>query len=135
VPPSRCELGKAARRGRSYFFHAASLSRFVPYSFTSFILIRTSFDDKTPTLAGGLQYQLRLGTTLVVFANSFTSTIPPECLLQGNPDELLQRVEALRDSLSRMSSDQLKVNEIGEDDRRVQLELYEKLGASLGTPK
>jgi hypothetical protein len=34
-----------------------------------------------------------------------------------------------------MSSDQLRVNEISESDRRVQLELYEKLCAFLRSPK
>jgi hypothetical protein len=48
---------------------------------------------------------------------------------------LLQRVEALLDALRQMSADQLKVNEITEDDRRIQLALYEKLCAYLRTPK
>src|SRR6266480_7961577 len=68
----------------------------------------SSFDDKTPMLAGGPQYQLRPGGKVVVFANSFASTIPPGYLLQGNREELLQRVTALRDTLSKMSPDQLK---------------------------
>ncbi len=83
----------------------------------------SSFDDKTPMLAGGPQYQLRPGGKVVVFANSFASTIPPGYLLQGNREELLQRVTALRDTLSKMSPDQLKVHEINEEDRRIQLEL------------
>lgn len=48
---------------------------------------------------------------------------------------LLQGVQALRDALSKMSPDQLKVNEITEDDRRVQMSLYEKLSASLRAAK
>jgi hypothetical protein len=48
---------------------------------------------------------------------------------------LLQRIEALRDTLSKMSPDQLKVNEITEDDRRVQMSLYEKLTAFLRAAK
>jgi len=47
--------------------------------------------------------------------------------MQGSREELLQRVIALRDGLSQMSSDQLKVHEIDEEDRRIQLALYEKL--------
>ena len=94
-----------------------------------------SYDDKTPMLEGGPQYQLRPGVKIVVFANSFASTIPPGYLIQGSREELLQRVEALRDSLSRMSSDQLKVNEINEEDRRIQLALYEKLSAYFRTSK
>src|SRR5262249_5892849 len=58
----------------------------------------SSFDDKTPMLAGGPQYQLRPGVKIVVFASSFASTIPPGYLLQGSPEELLHRVEALRDA-------------------------------------
>jgi hypothetical protein len=95
----------------------------------------SSFDDKTPMLEGGPQYQLRPGIKVVAFANSFASTIPPGYLLQGGREELLQRVVALSDGLSRMSSDQLKVNEINEGDRRVQRALYEKLSAYLRTAK
>ena len=95
----------------------------------------SSFDDKTPMLEGGPQYQLRPGIKVVIFANSFTSTIPPGYLMQGSREELLQRVVALRDALSEMSPDQLRVHEINEEDRRVQLELYEKLSAYLRTSK
>ena len=95
----------------------------------------SSYDDKTPMLEGGPQYQLRPGGKVVIFANSFVSAIPPGYLMQGSREELLQRVVALRDSLSRMSPDQLKVHEINEEDRRIQLELYEKLCAYLRTSK
>jgi|ERR687892_460852 hypothetical protein len=95
----------------------------------------SSYDDKTPMMEGGPQYQLRPNISVVVFANSFDASIPPGYLLQGNRQELLQRVEALRDALSKMSPDQLKVNEITEDDRRVQMSLYEKLSASLRAAK
>jgi hypothetical protein len=95
----------------------------------------SSYDDKTPMLEGGPQYQLRSGAKVVVFANSFASTIPPGYLLQGSREELLRRVEALRDALSHMSPDQLKVHEINEEDRRTQLALYDKLSAYLRTAK
>jgi hypothetical protein len=95
----------------------------------------SSYDDKTPMLAGGPQYQLRPGVKLIVFANSFASTIPPGYLIQGTSNELLERVEALRDALKRMSPDKLKVNEINEEDRHVQLALYDKLSAYLRTAK
>jgi hypothetical protein len=95
----------------------------------------SSFDDKTPMLEGGPQYQLKPGIKVVVFANSFASTVPPGYLLQGNSDELLQRLTALRDSLSKMSSDQLNVNEVNEEDRRIQLAVYEKLCAYLRTSR
>jgi len=95
----------------------------------------SSYDDKTPMLEGGPQYQLKPGVNVVVFANSFASAIPPGYLLHGTRQELLQRVEMLRDALSHMSADQLKVNEINEDDRRVQIALYEKLCADLRTSK
>src|SRR5262249_18353235 len=91
----------------------------------------SSYDDKTPMLAGGPQYQLGPGVSVIVFANSFGATIPPGYLVQGNREELLQRVEALHDALSKMSPDQLRVNEIIEEDRRVQMSLYEKLSAYL----
>jgi len=95
----------------------------------------SSYDDKTPMLAGGPQYQLRPGVSVIVFANSFDANILPGYLVQGSRQELLQRVEALRDALSKMSPDQLKVHEITEDDRRVQISLYEKLSASLRAAK
>jgi hypothetical protein len=95
----------------------------------------SSYDDKTPMLAGGPQYQLTPGVKVVAFANSFASNIPPGYLIQGSREELLQRVEALRDALGHMSSDQLKVHEINEDDRRVQLALYDKLCAYLRASK
>lgn len=91
----------------------------------------SSFDDKTPMLEGGPQYQLRRGIKVVIFADSFSSSVQPGYLLQGSREELLQRVEALRDSLRQMSPDQLRVNEIDDGDRRIQLELYEKLYAYL----
>lgn len=94
----------------------------------------SSYDEKTPMLEGGPQYQLRPGAGVVVFANSFTSAIPPGYLIQGSRGELLQRVTSLRNTLSHMSSDQLRANEINEDDRRIQLELYEKLCVYLRSP-
>ena len=95
----------------------------------------SSFDDKTPMLEGGPQYQLQSGVSVIVFANSFDASIPPGYLVQGGRQELLQRVEALRDALNKMSPDQLKVNEITEDDRRVQMSLYEKLSTYLRAAK
>jgi hypothetical protein len=95
----------------------------------------SSYDDKTPMLERGPQYQLRTGTKVVVFASSFSSIIPPGYLLHGSREELLQRVEILRNALNHMSSDELKVHEISEEDRRVQLALYDKLSAYLQTSK
>lgn len=91
----------------------------------------SSFDAKTPMMEGGPQYQLRPGVSVIVFADSFDARIPPGYLVQGNRQELLQRIEALRDALSKMSPEQLKVNEITEDDRRVQINLYNSLAAQL----
>jgi len=93
----------------------------------------SSYDDKTPMLAGGPQYQLRPGEMVVVFADSFGSNGPPGYLMHGSRKELLERVTALRDSLRQMSADELKRNEIGEEDRQVQLALYEKLCGQLGS--
>jgi hypothetical protein len=91
----------------------------------------SSYADKTPMLEGGPQYQLRPGVSVIVFANSFNTSIPPGYLVHGSRQELLQRVDALGDALSKISPDQLKTNEITEDDRHVQLSLYEKLSAYL----
>jgi hypothetical protein len=95
----------------------------------------SSYDDKTPMMEGGPQYQLRPGVSVIVFANSFDASIPPGYLVQGSRQELLQRVEALRDALGKMTPEQLKVNEITDDDRRVQMSLYEQLSASLHAAK
>ncbi len=95
----------------------------------------SSYDDKTPMLTGGPQYQLQPGVKVIAFANSFASSSPPGYLLQGSREELLKRVEALRDALSHMSPDQLKVHEINEEDRRIQLALYDKLLTYLRTSK
>jgi hypothetical protein len=95
----------------------------------------SSYDEKTPMMEGGPQYQLRPGVSVIVFASSFDANIPPGYLLQGSRQELLERVEALRDALSKMSPDQLKVHEITEDDRRVQMSLYEKLSPFLRAAK
>src|SRR3954447_10090393 len=37
----------------------------------------SSYDDKTPMLEGGPQYQVRAGVSVIVFANSFDASIPP----------------------------------------------------------
>jgi hypothetical protein len=95
----------------------------------------SSYDEKTPMLEGGPQYQLRPGVSVLVFANSFDARIPPGYLVHGDRQELLQRVDVLRDALSKMSPDQLKANEITEEDRRVQMSLYEKLSGSLRAAK
>jgi hypothetical protein len=95
------------------------------------IIDYSSYDDKTPMLEGGPQYQLRPGVSVIVFAKSFDAGIPPGYLVYGSRQELLQRLDALREALSKMSADQLKVNEITKDDRRVQMSLYEKLFASI----
>src|SRR5436309_887073 len=95
----------------------------------------SSFDEKTPMLQGGPQYQLRPGATVIVFANSFEASIPPGYLLQGSREELLQRIEGLRHALREMSVDQLRVNEITEQARDVQLGLYDKLTGCLRAVK
>jgi hypothetical protein len=95
----------------------------------------SSYDEKTPMLDGGPQFQLRPGVSVIVFANSFDASIPPGYLVHGSRHELRQRVEALRDALIKMSSDQLRVNEITEDNRRDQISLYEKLSACLRAPR
>jgi len=95
----------------------------------------SSFDEKTPILDGGPQFQLKPGVWVVIFANSFENTIPPGYLLQGSREELLQRVEALRNSLRGMTADQLSFNEINGEDRHIQLALYDRLIDSLRAAK
>jgi hypothetical protein len=95
----------------------------------------SSYDDKTPMLAGGPQYQLRPGTTVIVFADSFENATQPKYLMQGSREELLERVKGLRDNLKRMPPDELQRNEIGENDRQVQVALYEKLAGQVAATK
>jgi hypothetical protein len=95
----------------------------------------SSYDDRTPMLAGGPQYQFRPGTMVIVFAESLRASIPPGYLLHGSRAELLERVNALHQKLKQMSADELKRNEIGEEDRQVQLALYEKLRAQLSSQR
>jgi hypothetical protein len=98
---------------------------------TEATLDNSSHDEKTPMLDGGPQYQLRPGAMVIVFADSFRGSVPPGYLVQGSREELLGRVNALREKLKQMSSEELKRNEIGEEDRQVQLALYEKLRGHL----
>jgi hypothetical protein len=81
----------------------------------------SSYNDKTPMLAGSPQSQLSPGIKLVVFTNLFASNIPPGYLIQGTSNKLLQRVEALCDAVKQMSPGQLEVHEINEEDRRISL--------------
>src|SRR5207253_5347385 len=121
-------------RRRRHAVRVSALARGPSTKPSEAIVEYSSYDDKTPMLAGGPQYQLKPGERVVIFADSFRSTVPPGYLLQGKREELLQRVETLRDSLSKMSSDQLKLHEINEEDRQIQLALYEKLCTYLRTP-
>jgi hypothetical protein len=98
-----------------------------------FLLI--SIDTNQVTAANMRSFIEGVRRRVVVFANSFASTIPPGYLLQGTRDELLKRVESLRNALSGMSPAQLKLHEINEEDRRIQLALYDKLSAFLRTAK
>ena len=91
----------------------------------------SSYDDKTPMLAGGPQFQLRPGEMVVVFTESFRGSVPPGYLLHGSRQEVLGRVNGLRESLKGMSAEELKRNEVSEEDRQVQLTLYEKVRADL----
>jgi hypothetical protein len=96
----------------------------------------SSYDDQTPMMEGGPQYRLQPGLTVLVFANSFKSTVPPGYLLWGGRQDLLRQVETnLRDSLIHMGAETLRANEIMEDDRRVQLALYDKVCADLRSTK
>ena len=68
----------------------------------------SSYDEKTPMLEGGPQYQPRPGVSVLIFANSFDARIPRGYLVHGDRQELLQRVDALRDTLSRISLTSLR---------------------------
>jgi hypothetical protein len=80
-------------------------------------------------MAGGPQYRLRPGTVVLVFAGSFDSG--GVLLEHGSKAEVSSRVETLSRAAARFSAAQLEFNEITEDDRRVQLELYDAVAAYL----
>jgi hypothetical protein len=91
----------------------------------------SSFDDKTPMLEGGPQYQLRPGVTVIRLCQ----------FIRRQHSAWMSFARHTRGSccsglkyyamLAKMSPDQLKVNEITEEDRRVQMSLYDKLSAYL----
>jgi hypothetical protein len=95
----------------------------------------SSYDEKMPMLEGWSSISTETRRLSSSFANSFDARIPRGCLVQGNHHELLQRVDRLRDTLSKMSPDLLKANEITEEHWRVQTSLYEKLSTSLRAAK
>ena len=82
-------------------------------------------------MAGGPQYQPSRARWCWSSGDS-ESNAPPKYLLQGSREELLERVKGLRDNLKQMAAEELKRNEIDEDDRQVQIALYEKLSGQLG---
>ena len=43
----------------------------------------SSYDEKTPMLEGGPQYQLRPGISVIIFADSFDARIPPDISCRG----------------------------------------------------
>lgn len=89
----------------------------------------SSYDEKAPPLTGGPQYRLPRGTMVLVFTSSFSGAAG--YVLHGSRADLLRQVEVLREGAARMTDTQLKFNEITEDDRRVQVQLYESVSAFL----
>ena len=95
----------------------------------------SSYDDKTPMLEGGPQYQLRPGVSVIVFANSFDTSVPPGYLVGAAARSCCSGLKRYAMLLARCLPTNSKVNEITEDDRRVQMSLYEKLSAYLRAAK
>ena len=86
-------------------------------------------------LEGGLQYQLRPGDSVIVFGQLLRCKHSAWIFGKGSGQGLPQGVEALRVALRKMSPDQLKANEITEEDRRVQINLYNNVSAQLGADR
>ena len=88
-----------------------------------------TWDERTPPYAGGPQYRVAPGALVVVFAGSFAAHAPPAYVLHGSKEALLHQVEAHRAAAAGWTADHLAFQEIGEEDRRRQLRLYEALAA------
>lgn len=89
-----------------------------------------TWDDDHPPYAGDGQYRLDPGTWLVVFKEAWGDE-GIRYLLRGTRAELVRDLTDRRLRLAGMSEDDLRLNEIDEEGRRVQLELYQRLVAHL----
>src|SRR5688500_13835925 len=102
----------------------------------------SSWDDSTPPLNGGPQYQLRQGSLVLAFASSLDATMPPGSLVHGEPGYLVGMVNGWKQSLDGMylgqwAIDRLPPSErplaetlregVTEENRRSQLRLYDEL--------
>lgn len=90
----------------------------------------STYDERTPALAGGPQYRLAVGDHVIVFAQAFRGGYP-FFLLQGDRSGLRQSIEGLNERLRHMTRQQLEFEGITEADRKVQLDLYQALLAEL----
>ena len=119
--------GLDARAGVRVLFVARSPVDATPPTVT---LEYPTWDDTHPPYAGDGQYRLDPGSLVAVFADSWGGR-GIRYLLQGDRDQLLEDLLARHERLLEMSGAELKRNEIDEDDRRAQLELYRLLASAL----
>ncbi len=89
-----------------------------------------TWDDEHPPYAGDGQYRLDPGVFVIAFKDAWDGG-RIAYLLRGTPAELLRDLEARRGRLAAMSADGLRLNEIDDQERRVQIELYQRLAAQL----
>ena len=106
----------------------------------------SSWDDSTPPLTGGPQYQLRQGSLVLAFASSLDATMPPGSLVHGEPGYLVDMVNGWKQSLFWMNLGQWAIDElpaserplaetlregVTEENRKSQLRLYDEVLAFL----
>lgn len=91
-----------------------------------------TWDDEHAPYAGDGQYRIDPGAYLALFKNSWDGG-EVRYLLQGTAGELLQDLERRQSWLAGLSEEGLRREEIDEEGRRTQLELYRRLAAQLGS--
>jgi hypothetical protein len=90
----------------------------------------SGFDDLTPALEGGPQYQLHVGEEVVVFTDGLLGS-RPRFLMSGRHEDVVRQAQGLRDRLAAMPEAQLQGQEISAAIRKTQITLYDRLLGSL----
>lgn len=88
------------------------------------------FDDRSPEPEGEGFLALAMGEAVLVFADGFAPAYPRE-VLHGTPAALAAEVKALRDYVSTMDADTLRLHGLTAATRTAQVRLYDDALASL----
>jgi hypothetical protein len=90
-----------------------------------------SFDRRAPEPEGDGFYDLAIGESVLVFADSFDPAYPRE-LLHGTPAALGAQVKALRDFVAGMDEGTMRLHGLAAPSRAAQVRLYDQALAALG---